>query len=124
MTDRPTRTDLEPEKPTESGDTLSVDPTARTLKVDVEAYMHFLDGEDLTDAQKRELIETLWTVVCSFVDLGFGGSPLSGIVEKERADAPEKAPQNEMDRVDLNNPSNSTLQETPRAHPAEESEES
>lgn len=42
-----------------------------SLTVDWEAYGHFLDESDLTDEQKRELIETVWAIVVGFVDLGF-----------------------------------------------------
>tara|TARA_R110002124_G_scaffold7493_1_gene42798 strand:+ start:62 stop:346 length:285 start_codon:yes stop_codon:yes gene_type:complete len=42
------------------------------VTVDWEMYAAMLDGSDWTDDQKRELIETLWTIVLAFVDLGFG----------------------------------------------------
>ncbi|MCV6547729.1 MAG: hypothetical protein OIF56_10685, partial [Cohaesibacter sp.] len=34
-------------------------------------YGHHLDESDLSDAEKREFIETLWYLMVSFVDLGF-----------------------------------------------------
>lgn len=45
---------------------------APALELDSAHYQQFLDDADITDAQKRELIETLWTIVIQFVDLGFG----------------------------------------------------
>ena len=42
-----------------------------SLTIDWEAYKPFLDSSDLSDAQKRELIETLWSIVVACVDLGF-----------------------------------------------------
>ncbi|MEM9963402.1 MAG: hypothetical protein AAF882_20530 [Pseudomonadota bacterium] len=47
----------------------------RILEVDVERYQHLLDDPALTDAQKREIIEALWSIIVSFVDLGFGVHP-------------------------------------------------
>lgn len=44
---------------------------APTLSIDWELYGHHLDESDLTDAEKREFIETLWYLMVSFVDLGF-----------------------------------------------------
>lgn len=48
----------------------------KTLTLDVEYYQSFLDHEDIPEDKKRELIETLWQIVVSFVDLGFGIHPL------------------------------------------------
>ncbi|MET1414382.1 hypothetical protein ABVF61_19070 [Roseibium sp. HPY-6] len=48
----------------------------KTLTLDVDYYQSFLDDVDISDAQKRELIETLWNIVVQFVDLGFGIHPL------------------------------------------------
>lgn len=47
-----------------------------TLSVDVEYYQRFLDDPDLSDAQKKELIETLWGIVCEFVMIGFHVHPV------------------------------------------------
>jgi hypothetical protein len=49
-------------------------PTLPTLTLDVALYQHYLDDSDLSDAQKQELLETLWTLICEFVFLGFGVS--------------------------------------------------
>lgn len=40
---------------------------------DVERYRHHLDGMSLTEAQKSELIQTLWSMLESFVDRSFEG---------------------------------------------------
>ncbi len=34
-------------------------------------YMSRLEGLDITEAQKTELLETLWSIMRSFVELGF-----------------------------------------------------
>ncbi|SPF80663.1 hypothetical protein [Pseudoprimorskyibacter insulae] len=41
----------------------------KSLTLDVERYQAMLDAPDLSDAQRRELIETLWQVVVGFIDL-------------------------------------------------------
>jgi hypothetical protein len=43
--------------------------TTPTLTLDVDLYQHYLDNSDLTDAQKQELLETLWSIVCEFVQM-------------------------------------------------------
>jgi len=50
-----------------------------TLSIDWELYAELLSESDLTDEEKREFIETLWSLVVSFVDLGFGISSESRI---------------------------------------------
>jgi hypothetical protein len=47
-----------------------------TLTVDWQLYAQHLEDSDLSDEDKREVIEALWTLVVSFIDMGFGvGSP-------------------------------------------------
>lgn len=41
------------------------------LRFDWTDWLPYLDDQDIPDKQKRELIETLWTVVIGFVDLGW-----------------------------------------------------
>lgn len=43
-----------------------------SLSIDWDLYAEYLNDCDLSDDQKQELIETLWHIVVSFVDLGFG----------------------------------------------------
>ena len=47
-----------------------------TLAIDWELYGRYLDDSDLPEADKRLLIETLWSIVVSFVDLGFRLNPV------------------------------------------------
>lgn len=54
-----------------------------TLTVDWETYGKMLEDSDLTEDQKREFIETLWSIVVNFVDLGFGIHPLQQASEQE-----------------------------------------
>lgn len=47
-----------------------------TLSIDWEAYLPFFEDDDIPDSEKQELIEALWSIVVSFVDLGFGVHPV------------------------------------------------
>lgn len=41
------------------------------VTVDVEKYQHYLDGSNMTDRQKAEFLQALWSVMVTFVELGF-----------------------------------------------------
>ena len=43
------------------------------MKLDVEKYLHHLDGMDLSEAEKIEFIRTLWLIAQSFVDDAYSG---------------------------------------------------
>ena len=55
-------------------------PAAPALEFDWRAYDDFLDRSELSEDQRRELLETLWSIVVSFVDLGFGLHPIQRAV--------------------------------------------
>ena len=65
----------------ETTDGISIKPSPErtgppTLTIDWDLYGGYLADSDLSDAQKRDLIETLWSLVVACVDLGFGIHPL------------------------------------------------
>lgn len=43
-------------------------------------YQEYVEEFDLTDDQKNELLATLWHIMASFVDLGFGVSSLHHVL--------------------------------------------
>ena len=47
-----------------------------SLTIDWEAYLPLIEDPDVPEDQKRELIQTLWSIVVSFVDMGFGLTPV------------------------------------------------
>lgn len=47
-----------------------------TLRLDVDYYQALLDDLEIPEDKKREMIETLWQIVVSFVSLGFDVHPL------------------------------------------------
>lgn len=40
--------------------------------LDTERYREYVDDFDLSEEKKKELLETLWWIMATFVDLGFG----------------------------------------------------
>ena len=73
-------------------------PSPPVITVDYEKYAHFLENEDLSEDQKREFIETLWRIIVSFVDLGFGVHPAQqaqkacGKLRQNRPETPSRTP--------------------------------
>jgi hypothetical protein len=49
--------------------------------LDVDKYRPFIAEFDLTEEQERELLETLWKLMMSFVDMGFGLDPIHHILQ-------------------------------------------
>ena len=45
------------------------------LRFDWRDWLPYFEDEDIPIEQKRELIETLWSIVITFVDLGFELNP-------------------------------------------------
>lgn len=61
------------------------------LVIDWELYGRYLADSDLSEADRRLLIETLWSIMVSFVDLGFRLSPVAescGLPDADVTDAP------------------------------------
>ena len=50
-----------------------------SLAVDWEVYAAMLEDSDLSMDQQKELIETLWSIVVMFVDMGFDLHPVAQI---------------------------------------------
>ena len=57
----------------------------KRIEFDIEKYRPHLEDVDITEDQKQELLEALWMIMTSFVDLGFQIHPVQqacGQVEK------------------------------------------
>ena len=52
-----------------------------TLQVDFELYQGFLDDADISEEQKRQMIEALWSIIVAFVEIGFGVHPVQEACE-------------------------------------------
>ncbi|UES36690.1 hypothetical protein [Roseibium aggregatum] len=94
----------------------SVTPTAMpSLGIDWDYYMEMLEESDAPDAQKRELIETLWGIVVAFVDIGFGVHPIQQACEQNKVfeqisalDLPEMLDLKHSSKPEFDASSNST----------------
>ena len=51
------------------GQAVSAGPVG--MDADIAKYAGELDDLDITEGQKRELLETLWSIMRSFVEMGF-----------------------------------------------------
>lgn len=50
---------------------------------DFDKYRSLVAELDLTDEQKDELIQTLWSIMGSFVDRAFGNDPVQQVTAQE-----------------------------------------
>ncbi|MEE9453112.1 MAG: hypothetical protein V3V13_01850 [Paracoccaceae bacterium] len=75
----------------------------RIIHVDVEKYQHLLDDSGMNNAQKREVLEALWSMIVAFVDLGFGVHPMQEICgqELENGTQPAQSPDGLIDSEDI-----------------------
>jgi len=46
------------------------------ITFDYSLYDHYLDDADLSDAQKREFLETMWNLIVELMSLGFDVHPV------------------------------------------------
>jgi hypothetical protein len=51
-------------------------------------FLHFLDGEDMTEEEKFEYIELIDRIVTEFVWLGFGVHPIQQVMEERNGKPP------------------------------------
>lgn len=52
------------------------EPQNNPLTIDWDLYSEMLAESDLSESETKEFIETLWSIVVAFVDLGFGIHPV------------------------------------------------
>ena len=58
-----------------------VDPAGRpALTLNVDDYRQYVEDMGLSEEQEQELLETLWTIIVQFVDLGFGIEPVQQVI--------------------------------------------
>ncbi len=44
----------------------------RRLEIDLERYQTYIDDNELSEEEKADFVNALWTVIVAFVDLGYG----------------------------------------------------
>lgn len=47
-----------------------------SIAIDYALYEQYLEGSDLSETQKQDFLDALWSIMVSFVDLGFEIHPL------------------------------------------------
>lgn len=72
------------------------------IMVDYEKYEQYLETADLTEQQKQEYLQMLWSVICEFVSLGFGVHPLQQ-VESDCGQSSENGAQSTFITLDMLN---------------------
>lgn len=50
--------------------------TKPSLSVDYMAYAHLLENSEMSEEQKRQFIQALWSIIHGFASLGFGVHPV------------------------------------------------
>ena len=58
--------------PNQSGNLSTQEGAAAPLKLDPDEYREHLEEFDLSREQEDELLEALWNILRTFVDIGFG----------------------------------------------------
>lgn len=76
------------------------------VTVDIKKYEALLDDPSLSEVQREEFLRALWSIVVSFVELGFGVHPLQEVCGQDSGNCCER-PKEVFDEVRLN-----TLDET------------
>ena len=62
---------------------VSAGPSRPALTVDWARYAAMIDDPEISAADKQQFLETLWSIMVAFVDLGFGIHPLQQACEQD-----------------------------------------
>lgn len=54
-------------------------PPNRITEVDVVRFQKALDDSDMTDAEKAEYLQIIWTIILELADMGCGLHPLNSV---------------------------------------------
>ena len=57
------------------------------LRFDPQAYMDYVKDADLTEAEAHELLQAIWLVITSFVDMRFGIHPIQQAIKGRNGDS-------------------------------------
>lgn len=72
--------------------------TAKTLEIDYAMYDEYLADADISDEERRAVLEALWSIIVSFVDLGWEVHPVSETCGKS-AESDDHRPQQSADVI-------------------------
>jgi len=71
------------------------------VTVDVDKYKSWIEDSGLSDAEKTEFLQALWSIVVTFVELGFGVHPLQEVCG-QNSDRFSLRPKEAFNQVRLN----------------------
>lgn len=97
MSDSPSYDDIL--KELEAARRVATAPTVSALAFDKEKYLSELEDTDLTEEQKIDMLQALWSIMEAFVDLGFGINSIHQFFSELAAESSESG----MDRVESGN---------------------
>jgi len=60
------------------------------VAVDIKKYQTWIDNSDLSEEHKEEFLQALWSIVVTFVELGFGVHPLQEVCGQDSQDSPPR----------------------------------
>lgn len=63
------------------------DQPFKTLFLDIEKYQDMLDDNDMSETQKHEFLKTMWNLIVTFVDMGYGVHPAQQALDAQTLDA-------------------------------------
>ena len=75
-------------------------PARSPLTLDAKRYDAYFEGVEISEADRRELLETLWKIMVAFVDLGFSVDKLDPIIAGVFAADAEMIHNNEHSDID------------------------
>lgn len=58
----------------------------RALQFDPAEFLHFIEDEDISEADAVALLEVIWQIMVAFVDLGFGIHPVQQAMDNSAED--------------------------------------
>lgn len=71
------------------------------LSIDWDMYLPLLEDTNIPDAEKRALIEAVWSIVMACVDLGFSVHPTQLVNKQGCEQKPQSSPSMTPSMVDL-----------------------
>ena len=64
----------------------------RALSFDPDAFMQFVEDEDLSDEDAHALLRAVWEIIVAFVDLGLGIHPVQQAMDNSGSDSTNLPP--------------------------------
>ena len=83
----------------------------RALTLDTELYQHYLEESGLDVAKREVFLETLWSVICQFAELGYHIHPVQCATGNSCGELPALMGLTEIDPANALNSPNTSITE-------------